>query len=214
MATLVPAAVTETVGPLLRRVARTQVLVPIFLVLFTFGAIEKSNHQYGYVVALAITGIGPGAIASLSGMGLILTYRATGVFNFAQGTIATFVGYCYWEMADKHHVPPGIAAAIAILILGPAIGWLLELAVFRPLDRRGASTSEKLVATLGLTVLVLGICVTIWSPQTRLASNFLPLAGHAPLEPFGAQYQISYRTIGVVMLLVITSLALTALFRF
>src|SRR4051794_22560365 len=214
MATLVPAAVTETVGPFLRRVARPQVLVPIFLVFFTIGAIEKSNHQYGYVVALAITGIGPGAIAALSGMGLILTYRATGVFNFAQGTIATFVGYCYWELTDKHHVPAGLAAAIAILVIGPAIGLLLEVAVFRPLDRRGASTSEKLVASLGLTVLVLGICVTIWSGQTRFASSFLPFASHAPLEPFGNQYQISYVTIGVLVILAITSGALTALFRF
>src|SRR5436190_8973691 len=214
MANLVPAAVFDATAPVVRRVARTPVLVPLGLILFTLGAISASHHKYGYVIALAITGIGPGAIASLSGMGLILTYRATGVFNFAQGTIATLVGYIYWEMADKHHLPKGLAALIAVLVAGPAIGLILERVVFRPLDRRGASTSEKLVASLGLTVLVLGICVTIWSPQTRLASNFLPLAGHAPLEPFGAQYQISYRTIGVVMLLVITSLALTALFRF
>src|SRR4051812_14895398 len=201
MATLVPAAVTETVGPFLRRVARPQVLVPIFLVFFTIGAIEKSNHQYGYVVALAITGIGPGASAALSGMGIILTYRATGVFNFAQGTIATFVGYIYWEMTDKHGVPAPVAALIAILIVGPAVGLLLEILVFRRLDRRGASTSEKLVATLGLTVLILGICVSIWSGQTRFASSFLPLAGHQPLEPFGNQYQISWVTIGEVTIL-------------
>src|SRR3954451_12371416 len=115
-----------------RRFARTPILAPVALAIFTLGAIVASGHKYGLVFQFAITGIGPGAIAALSGMGLVLTYRATGVFNFSQGTIATFVGYCYWELTDKHHVPAGLAAAIAILVIGPAIGLLLEVAVFRP----------------------------------------------------------------------------------
>ena len=214
MATLVPAAFIDRATPIVRRVVRTPVLAPVALALFTLGAIIQSGHQYGFVIALAITGIGPGAIAALSGMGLILTYRATGVFNFAQGTIATLVGYTYWEMADRHSVPHGLAALIAILLVGPAIGLLLYLGIFRPLDRRGASISEKLVASLGLTVLVLGLCVIVWGAQTRLASSFLPLASHKPFQPFGVQYQVTFVTIGEVAILVIAGVALTALFRF
>src|SRR3954447_18904090 len=197
-----------------RRFARTPILAPLAFVIFFLGAWVQSGHQTTFVIQLAISGIGPGAIAALSGMGLVLTYRATGVFNFSQGTIATLVAYMYWEMSAQHNVPHVLAGLIAILIIGPVVGLIVERLVFRPLDRRGASTSEKLVASLGLTVLVLGICVTIWSGQTRFASSFLPFASHAPLEPFGNDYQISYVTIGVLVILAITSAALTALFRF
>jgi branched-chain amino acid transport system permease protein len=210
MAQLISPRVVETLRPVLR----TSVWAPIAVLIFTYGAYIRSDHNFSFVVALAITGIGPGAIAALSGMGIILTYRATGVFNFAQGTIATLVGYVYWEMTDNHGVPAGLAALIAVAVVGPAIGLMLERAIFRPLDRRGASTSEKLVASLGLTVLTLGICVTVWGQQTRLANKFLPFASHAPLEPFGNRYQISFVTIGEVAILIITSVALTALFRF
>src|SRR4051794_17138163 len=149
------------------RYARTPVLAPIGFVIFTIGAWVASGHKTSYLVALAITGLGPGAIAALSGMGVILTYRATGVFNFAQGTIATLVGYLYWEMTDNRGLPAWLAAIIAILLIAPIIGVLLDRALFRQLERRGASTSEKLVATLGLTVLTLGICVTVWGQQTQ-----------------------------------------------
>jgi branched-chain amino acid transport system permease protein len=216
MATLVPAAVVGAASPVVRKFARTPILAPLAIAIFTIGAFIGSGHHFAFVVALAITGIGPGAIAALSGMGLVLTYRATGVFNFAQGTIATFVGYVYWEMATKFHVPTALAALIAILLVGPAVGLLFERLIFRPLERRGASTSEKLVASLGLTVLLLGVCVTIWGAQTRSAPSFLPFASHAPLEPFGSRYQIQigFDTIAEVLILVIASGALTALFRF
>src|SRR5436305_8156505 len=168
-----------------RRFARTPVLAPVALAIFTLGAIVASGHRYGLVFQFAITGIGPGAIAALSGMGLVLTYRPTGVFNFSPGTLATLVAYSYWEMAAQHHVPRFIAGVLAILVIGPIIGLLVERLVFRPLDRRGASTSEKLVASLGLTVLLLGVCITIWGQQNHVAPGLLPFAGHQPIALFG-----------------------------
>src|SRR4051812_24445627 len=178
-----------------RRFARTPILAPLAFVIFFIGAWVQSGHQTTFVIQLAISGIGPGAIAALSGMGLVLTYRATGVFNFSQGTIATLVAYSYWEMAAQHHVPRFIAGVLAILVIGPIIGLLVERLVFRPLDRRGASTSEKLVASLGLTVLLLGVCITIWGQQNHIAPGLLPFAGHQPIALFG-KYQISTVAIG------------------
>jgi branched-chain amino acid transport system permease protein len=214
MANVLTARVATVAQPFVTRFARTPILAPIAFGIFTIGAWVQSGHNTKYLVALAITGIGPGAIAALSGMGIILTYRATGVFNFAQGTIATLVGYLYWEMTDRHGWPRLLAAFVAILVIAPAIGLILERLIFRPLERRGASTSEKLVTTLGLTVLILGFCVFAWGPQTQRATNPLPFAGHAPLTPFGRRYQINFVTIGEVAILVIASVALTALFRF
>jgi branched-chain amino acid transport system permease protein len=195
-------------------VGRTYVIAPTAFVVFTIWATAAAHWKFSYIVALAITGVGSGAIAAMSGMGIVLTYRATGVFNFAQGAIASLCGYFYWEMVDQHGVPKLLGGIITVFLAGPLIGLIVEALIFRPLQRRGASTSEKLVASLGLTVLILGICVIIWGRQTRLATDVIPFANHKPLTPFGAKYQIDFITIGEVVLLVAAAAALTAVFRY
>src|SRR5947209_6483529 len=111
-------------------------------------------------LSLILAGIGTGCIYSLAGMGIVLTYKATGIFNFAHGAVAMFVAYLLWQMNIAWHVPVGIAAPVAIFLIGPGIGIGLERFVFRPLEVRRASTSEKLVATLGIFVVLVGLAVT------------------------------------------------------
>jgi len=43
--------------------------------------------------ALTIAGLAQGGVLALSGIGLVVTYRATGVLNFAHGAIAMFVAF-------------------------------------------------------------------------------------------------------------------------
>ena len=51
--------------------------------------------------------------------------------------------------------------------MGGGLGYVLERFVFRPLDRQGARTSEKLVATLGVFTLLLGAAYAIWTGKVR-----------------------------------------------
>ncbi len=122
----------------------------------------------------ALAGIGLGSIAALSGIGLLVTYRATGVFNVAHGAIAMITAYVLWEAVDVWQVPVGVAAAVAVLGFAPALGLLAERAVFRPLQRAGASPARSLVAALGLLVLLVGIAYTVWGPQAQHAPSLLP----------------------------------------
>ena len=124
---------------------------------------------------LALAGVARGSIAALSGLGLVLTYRATGVFNFAHGAVAMFVAYLLWQTNVGWGIPLWIAAPLVLLVGGPGIGVLLERVVFRPLETRGASTSEKLVATLGVFVVLVGLAQTIWGPVHKTDSpNLFP----------------------------------------
>ena len=122
----------------------------------------------------ALAGLALGAIAALSGVGLILTFRATGVFNIAQGSIAMVSAYLFWQLADRWHVPKLLAAAIVLLGFAPAFGVVVERLVFRPLQRRRASAAESLVATTGLTVLLIGIAYKVWGAQAQSAVDLLP----------------------------------------
>jgi branched-chain amino acid transport system permease protein len=122
----------------------------------------------------AFAGLALGAIAALSGVGLIITYRATGVFNIAQGAIAMISAYLFWQCVNTWHVPTAIAAILVLGVFAPALGVLVQRVVFRPLQRRDASPAESLVATIGLTVLLIGIAYEAWGPQAQTAVNVLP----------------------------------------
>ena len=178
----------------------------LFLVLVALAA----NGRWNYLLAQAVAGLGLGAIAALSGVGLVLTYRATGVFNFAQGGVATLVAFVFFELNTYHSFPVLPAVIVSVLIVGPAIGVVLERIVFRPLERRAASTSEKLVANLGALVLLLGICYLIWQTDTFQPHPVFPsrAAFHLGNVSVGAD------TVGNVLIVVIVGIALGALFRY
>jgi len=122
----------------------------------------------------ALAGLGLGAIAALSGVGLLITYRATGVFNIAHGATAMMAAYLFWLLTDQWGLPVWASAVIVLAVAAPAFGALLERAVFRPLQRRHASPAESLVATIGLLVLLLGIAFVIWGAQPRRPSSLFP----------------------------------------
>jgi branched-chain amino acid transport system permease protein len=156
-----------------------------------------------------LAGIATGCIYSLAGMGVVLTYNATGVFNFAHGAIATFVAYTLWQLNAGGGVPLAIAAPISLVVIGPGLGFLLERVVFRPLARRGAGTSEKLVATLGIFVLLLGVTYVIWTGNVRQGPR---LISSRPLE-LASGLRIGLDQLVVVLLAVVLSVLVWWLFR-
>jgi branched-chain amino acid transport system permease protein len=123
---------------------------------------------------LALAGLAFGSVAALSGIGLVVTYRATGVFNLAHGAIATFIAYLHWELVARQGVPEGVAAPLCVLVLAPLLGVLGYRAVFRPLQQRDASPAEALVTTLGLFVLVVGLTTVVWGNAARRAPSVFP----------------------------------------
>ena len=160
---------------------------------------------------LALAGVASGSIAALSGLGLVLTYRATGVFNFAHGAVAVFVAYLLWQANIAWHVPLVVAAPLAILVVGPGIGVVLERTVFRPLEVNRASTSEKLVATLGVFVVLVGLVITIWGPVAK--SDSPDLFPETPVQ-FTPNLQMGANQLAGVVIVLVSGAALLALFRF
>ena len=162
-----------------------------------------------FYLQLILAGIATGCIYSLAGMGVVLTYKATGVFNFAHGAIAMFVAYTLWQMNAEWGVPIVIAAPISLLVIGPGIGLLLERLVFRPLERRGATTSEKLVATLGIFTLLLGLAFVIWTGTVRQGPR---LISNRPIE-LTSELRIGLDQLFIVIVVVVVSAVVWWVFR-
>jgi branched-chain amino acid transport system permease protein len=173
-------------------------------------AVSHGSAGVTFWLQVVLAGIATGCIYSLAGMGVVLTYKATGVFNFAHGAVAMIVAYSLWQLASEWHVPLVIAAAVALLVVGPGIGLLLERVVFRPLERRGAGQTEKLVATLGIFLGLLGLAYAVWTGTVRQA----PALVSSKSIGLGAGLYIGADQLTVVILVGVISAALWLLFRF
>ncbi|MFD3314171.1 ATP-binding cassette domain-containing protein [Streptomyces sp. NPDC058694] len=116
---------------------------------------------------LTLAGLSVGSAAALTGIGLVVTHRATGVLNFAHGAIAMVCAYLLWQLTVEWNWPLPLAAALTLLVVAPGIGMALERFVFRPLSVLGSDPAQTLVASIGVFVLLVGGAALIWGPGAR-----------------------------------------------
>src|SRR5580765_7796245 len=98
------------------------------------------------ILLFAILGLGAGSLIAGVAIGVVLTYRGSGIINLATGAIAMLAGYAYWSLRTGHyggHVPTAPALVLTFLFL-LGVGLLIEFAVYRPL--RTAAPLAKLAA--------------------------------------------------------------------
>jgi branched-chain amino acid transport system permease protein len=110
-----------------------------------------------------IGGLLSGVMYSLVALGFVLIYKASGVFNFAQGALVYFAALTFAGIADMG-VPLPLAfvgAFVAMVILGV----LTERVVLRPLVNQPQIT--LFMATIGLTFFVEGLAQIAWGASTR-----------------------------------------------
>lgn len=104
------------------------------------------------VLEYAIRGIPTGCVYALLAVGLVLTYKTSGVFNLAFGAQAFASAAVFYVVRKEYEWPLWAAALLAIVVVGPAIGLLLERTLFRFL--RGAGSMAKLVTSMGLLIAI------------------------------------------------------------
>lgn len=110
-----------------------------------------------------IGGLLAGTMYSLVAIGFVLIYKASGVFNYAQGAILLFAALTFVSLTDQG-VPAiaAIALTIAALVV-LSIG--VERLVLRPLTNRSPMT--LFMATLGLAYVVEGVAQGLMGSQVR-----------------------------------------------
>jgi branched-chain amino acid transport system permease protein len=106
------------------------------------------------IILFALLGLGPGALIASVGLGVVLSYRGSGVINLSMGAMVMLAGYLFWAFRTGYF---GISFATAFalpltLVAMAGVGCVVELVVFRRL--RTASPLAKLVASLAVLLLV------------------------------------------------------------
>jgi len=111
----------------------------------------------------ALLGVGQGLFA----VALILTFRSTGFLNLSIGAVGTVSAYIVWDFWAKGSTPLGMAIVVALAV-ATLLGVVTER-VLRPL--RASTVVAKLVASLGVMLVVQFLVTTVWGTE----ESFLPL---------------------------------------
>jgi len=101
-----------------------------------------------------VIGITTGAVYGLAGVGLVLTYKTSGIFNFAYGAVAALAVFVFYWLHTEHGMPWPYAAALCLFVLSPLEGLVLEL-VARTLEN--ATATLKVVSTVGILIFMVGL---------------------------------------------------------
>ncbi len=121
-----------------------------------------------------ITGLVAGSLYGVAGIGLVLTYRTSGVFNFAHGGVAAAAAFAFSSAHDDWGWPWPVAAAFVVLVFGVVGGWVLER-LTRALA--GAPDAITVVATVGLLLAIEGTLFPVYGPIPPHPPAFPPTSG-------------------------------------
>lgn len=110
-----------------------------------------------------ISGLGIGAVYALSGVGLVILFRATGVLNFAFGAFGAIGAHCAWQLLDWK-IPLSVAI-LAAVVVSTAISFLYGR-IFAPmLSHR--DTVVRAVGTLAPALVLIALMGIIWGELPR-----------------------------------------------
>ncbi|MGB3500883.1 MAG: branched-chain amino acid ABC transporter permease [Mesorhizobium sp.] len=124
------------------------------------------------VLNYMINGALVGLLYALIAMGFVVIYRASKVFNFAQGELVIFGGFLVWWMIVSIGFPMWIGLPLAFVIAA-FFGLAIERIFFSRLV--GESAFAMVMVTIGLLILLRGLILLLFGPQVRPFPIIFPL---------------------------------------
>jgi ABC-type branched-subunit amino acid transport system ATPase component/branched-subunit amino acid ABC-type transport system permease component len=132
------------------------------------------------IFLFALLGAGTGALYALASIGMVLTFRGSGVVNFASGAMGMAGTFVYWELHDRLGWP-FFAAVVMGVGTSALLGWLTHI-LMTPL--RQASNLTKIVVTLAVLVVLEG-AIGLKYPTTN-TYTVVPELPTGPVNVLGA----------------------------
>ena len=156
--------------------AMTRALTGAFFALLAFAAVSPllfiAEARVSIWLEVVLGGLMSGVLYSLVALGLVLIFKASGVFNFAQGAMVLFAALTLVRLMEKMPLLPALAVSMAVMV---ALAWLVERLVLRRLVNQEGIV--LFMATLGIAYFLDGFGQTIWG------SDIYTLDVGMPKEP-------------------------------
>jgi branched-chain amino acid transport system permease protein len=106
-------------------------------------------------------GLLAGVMYALVAIGFVLIYKASGVFNFAQGAMVFFAALTFVSLVERG-INFWVALVITLAVM-VVLGMAIEKVVLRPLVNQAPIT--LFMATIGLTFVLEGLSQLVWGSQ-------------------------------------------------
>ncbi len=103
-----------------------------------------------HFLGFAIPGVPYGCTYAIVAVGLVLTYQATGVFNFAYGAQAYLSAFLFTRLVQNEHLPVWLSFVLTVVVLGPVVGVAFDRLLFSKIAN--TNTTAKLVTGISLFV--------------------------------------------------------------
>jgi branched-chain amino acid transport system permease protein len=160
------------------------------------------------VLLFALLGLGSGSLIAGIALGVVLTYRGSGIINLAVGAVAMVAGYSMWSLKTGFFGPDFATgpALVITLLVALTMGVLMELLAFRPL--RTASPLAKMAASIGVLLLAQGAVLLGFGTAGKPAPSVLPTG---TVELFGVTVPVNRFILAGIVIAV--AIALTGLYR-
>jgi len=146
--------------------------VVALIVAVTIGAIAPlvlGMSAPGFYFEVLLGGLMSGVLYSLVALGFVLIFKASGVFNFAQGAMVLFAALALARLSE--HMPLAVAFVVSVAIMA-VFAWVVERFVLRHLVNQDAVV--LLMATLGITYFLDGFGQLVWGSDIYRIETGLP----------------------------------------
>src|SRR5271165_744565 len=162
------------------------------------------------MLSYIVAGLVSGAVYAIAATGIVVTYSATSVLNFAFGGIAFASAVLYYSLHTTRGWPMLGSAIVTIAVSGPLIGLLLWGAIFR--HARQMPIVVKIVATVGVLVALPALAVLIFNPPAVFSAP--GLANQPPHVYHLGSVTLNADEVIVLAAAALIAIVATVLFRF
>ena len=156
-----------------------------------------------------ITGLSLGGVYALSGVGMVVLYRATGVLYLAFGAVGAMGALISWQLSQQDGWNIWLSFVVAILFGG--VITLVYGMIFGP-ALAGRDPLVKATATLGLLLILLGVMDLLW-PSSGGASRALTIPTDNNTFQVG-QISVTYTNVIALALGLVITIVTSAFLRF
>src|SRR5471032_1747408 len=156
-------------------------------------------------------GLVSGVLYALIALGFVLIFKASGVFNFAQGIMVVFAALTLVGL-HEHGVPAFVALALTILIMY-GLAFAVERLMLRPLVNQ--PDIILFMATFGLTYFLIGFGELVFggSPKKMIASELYLPRGAIEMKMFGGFVSLQKIDIAAAVIVSLMVIVLAAFFQ-
>lgn len=120
-------------------------------------------NEFVFVIEVLIAGLLSGVMYSLVALGFVLIFKASGIFNFAQGAMVLFAALTFARFLEMG-INFWLAAAIALVVM-MVMAVVIERVMLRPLVAQPVII--LFMATIGLNYFLEGMAQAVWDSQVH-----------------------------------------------